>query len=295
MIFFVTVGEATMSYYVPVVMDKVLGGAALMGVIYATGSLFNVLFDFVFAKTLGGKKSRFFNKIAFPFMILFPISMLLFQSLASFLVTMLIWSIYFEAILFSEFHAIHESVEAKDHLWAWSTMSFVKNIAFIIGPIVASLSAGYALSHPLFLALGFYILAFAVMVVRVRFDGHKAREGQQEKKLEPHSTREELSIWRGYAKVIWPLLFLTFLFFLVDSTFFSIGPLFSEKLKLIHPFGGFFVSMYTIPFAIFIFFTKGISARIGKKRTAFVAGILAGVGLFIMSQSTNLFSILALI
>lgn len=292
MLFFVIIGDGVMSYMVPVIMDNALGSATLMGVILATSSMFGMFFDFFFSKSFPTKKSLFFSKIMLAAVVLFPLSFFLFRSIPTFVFAMFIWGLYYEAMVFSNFHAVHEYVNPAQHLWAWGALVMVKDVAWVIGPFLAATLDGSAPQRPLFAALAAYGVGIMLFFVRFIFIRSKATEVSGHRVEEKHSLREEIGIWRTYGKAIWPLLLLMLLFFLIDASFFSIGPVFAEFLHSKHPLGNLFVTMYTVPTAIFILATGIMAKRFGKKRSAFLSGVFAGLGLIIMSRTSSVMGIL---
>jgi len=274
-----------MSYTVPVVMEEALGSTTKMGIVLAFSSFCGTFCDFFFAKAFVGKKSRFFNKILISSAFLFPLSFLAYRSVPSFLFAMAVWGVYYEAMIFSNYHAVHEFVHPKDHLWAWGTLVTLKNLAWFIGPNIASILGDTSTMAPFVVSFFFYgVATFLFVVRRLALRIRRPEIGGQEYMPVKHSLRQEMNIWKIYGKTLWPLLGMMFLFFLIDSAFFSIGPVFAESLKGLHPFGGLFISMYTFPCAAFVMLSGPFARAFGKKRAAFLFGMWAGVLLMLMSQ-----------
>lgn len=282
MMFFFTLGDATMSYIAPVVMEHQLG-ATKMGMILAASSMVGTVMDFTFARLFGRKKSVFFKKILLSLVLLFPLSFLIYQTIPSFLFGMLIWGIYFEAFVFANYHTIHETIQPHEHIWAWGMLTTVRNIGWVIGPLMASYLDGVNSRYPLFFAIAGFSIAIFLFFFQKRV--HRTIHASPAKiRAERHGFFQELRIWKTYGRIFWPLLFLIFMVEIIDSTFFSIGPVFAENLHEIHPLGSLFIAMYTVPGLIFGALSGYVSRPFGKKRAAFGAGIVAGVGLMILSQ-----------
>ncbi len=292
MIFCVVLADATMSYIVPVVMQHSLG-ATQMGLILAISSFVGTFMDFTFARLFTTKKSNFFMRIVLSLVLLFPLSFLFFRNIPSFVFAMVVWGVYFEAMVFSNYHAIHEAVEPVSHAWAWGSLATFKNIGWFLGPLIASFLEGVNDKYPFYFAIVFYVLGIILFLMRRVIIKHNHDYAPEKHTLIQHNLVEELKIWRTYFKTIWPLLGLSLIFMLIDSTFFSIGPVFGENLKTILPAGGFFISMYTLPGLLFGVFAGFLAQPWGKKRTSFVSGILAGVGLILMSRVQSVWLILA--
>jgi len=279
-----------MSFIAPVILEHRLG-AANMGLILATSSMAGTVTDFLFAKIFGGRRASFFIKIMLALAAFFPISFLVYQSIPSFIFAMIIWGVYFEAMIFSIYHTVHQTVPAKDHVWAWGTITTVRNIGWVAGPLLAGYLDGYNSSYPIIFSLASFSVAIFLFLFQKK--NHPQIKVVSIKKRKSHGFIQELKIWFVCAKVFWPLLFLMLMFQIIDSTFFSIGPVFAEDLQGLSHLGGLFIAMYTVPSLIFGILTGYFARPWGKKRAAFLAGIVAGIGLIAMSQAGSVEWILA--
>jgi MFS family permease len=282
MIFFFILGDSTMSYMAPVVMEHKLG-ATMMGLILSTSSMCGTIMDFTFARFFGHKRSFFFSRLMLIFSFFFPLSFLFFHNIPFFILGMIVWGVYFEAFVFSNYHTIHETVHPHNHIWAWGTLSTLRNIGWVSGPLIASYLESANPQYPLFFALASFgsaaFLYFFHASMRTKIHVVVKKE-----KPHHHGFLQELRIWSTFAQVFWPLLFMVFMFEIIDSTFFSIGAVFTENLGHIHPWGGLFITMYTAPSLIFGILAGFFAKPYGKKRAGFISGLVAGGGLMLLSQ-----------
>lgn len=296
MMFFLFMADAIMSYYAPVVIENVVGSSTKMGFILATSSFVGMLTDFAFAQVFSQKRAFFFQRVLFLLVFLLPLSFFLSHSLVSLIMAMAWWGISYEAMVFCTYHAIHEAVGKVHHAWAWGLVAILKNVSLTIAPLIASVA--YAQSHnlPIYYAIVFNGFAVALFFLYVLLEKRKSSNGDfQSLSQTPamHRTfKETVQIWKSLDRVLWPLLIYFVLFYLFDSAIFSVGPLFSEHLKLQHEWGGLFISMYGVPGIFVGFFIPTLAARFGKKRLAFVTGALGGLCAFLMSFSVSVVMIL---
>jgi len=293
MIFFVIVADSCMSYYAPVVMTQTLGSETMMGVILATSSTFGMLFDFLFSKAFGDKKSNFFTKMFLATAVFFPLSFLLYRAIPSFLFGMFIWGLYYEGIVFSNFHAVHEYVQPRQHAWAWTLLSMMKGLGVVVGSFMASQLMTINLNYPFYFTVATFGCGAVVFLIR-KITQHTVVKHVAQQLAAPvkHSFTSELKIWRAHAFLLWPLLIMIMMSVFIDATFFSIGPLFAEELGKTQKIGSTFVTMYTLGSLLFTFTATYFAHFRGKKRAAYFAGYLAGIGLFLMSFLTNVWLIL---
>jgi MFS family permease len=92
---------------------------------------------------------------------------------------------------------------------------------------------------------------------------------------------KELNAWVKLGHIILPVIVFTIFISCYDAVFWTLGPLISEELTSIRPFGGLFLAMYFLPSMFMGFFVGNITKKYGKKRSAFVA-MLLGSGILIL-------------
>lgn len=289
----VNTADATMGYIAPIYIEAIAGNSTEMGLILASSSTAGIICDFLFAKLFPNKRSGFFLTILFSLVFFFPLSFLLFRSVPAAIFGMVMWGIYFEGMVFANFHAVHERVHPSDHGWAWGTAAILRNVAWVIGPLLATFLLVIDDTLPLRVAIGIYAFALVVAGLYVWVSSGKKHHEHQAQQIVNRSFGTELVIWKKYGKVIWPLLGLNVLFFVIESAFFSVGPLLGEHLRMQHPLGGAFVSMYSIPGLIVGFLVMRLSKPFGKKRLAYSAGVLGGLGLMAVGMADSVGMILA--
>lgn len=285
---FISTADAIMSYAAPVIMEETLGNATWMGVILASSSFAGMIMDFSFARLFPAKRFAFFLRIVLSLVILFPLSLLVYRAVPSFLFGMIVWGVYFEAWIFSNFHAIHEFVHPDHHAWAWGVLSTLRNVALVVGPFLAASFGGATMQQALYIALVFYGVGIILFLLSkrlnpLRSESLMAKWGEGEH----HGFWQEIRIWRTYIKAIWPVVVFSLLIYLIDSAFYTTGPMFSEQLKTQSPFGVLFVSLYSIPGLVVGMFTARLARPYGKKRAAFIAGIISGFLLLCMALTRS--------
>ncbi len=279
MLFFLFFADAIMTYYVPVAIEGAVGSSTKMGLVLATSSLVGMVIDFSFAQFFSQKKALFFQLILFLCVFFFPLSFFLSHSVLTFVLAMAWWGVSYEAMTFTTYHAIHEAVGRSAHAWAWGIVAILKNVSLVIGPLIASSALAYSLAFPLSIAIFCNAIAALIFFALYLLNSHRLF-AQNSQELTPTPARRTLSetiaIWKALDQILWPLLAFLALFFLFDSAVFTIGPILTERLKQQQELGGVFVSLYGIPGIFVGFFLSGVGKRFGKKKAAFVSGILGG-------------------
>jgi len=282
MMFFFYLGDAIMSYFAPVIMEEKLKSAALMGVVLACSSAAGIFIDIIFARYFSQYRSFFFTRLMFSLAFLFPISFLLGVSIFHFLFGMISWGITYEAMMFTTYHSIHESVSKTQHAFAWGMMAICHNLSLVLGPLIASYTYDRSPQITLFVAVMMYCTALILFLFYIREKKLVKRKSFIIVKTHTRSFSKQLLLWKTYWRVLWPILTFSMVMYLFDSAVYSIGPLLGEELKELHPYGGIFVSLYSVPGIFLGFFLHRLSQKFGKKRLAFLSVIFAGVSAVMM-------------
>lgn len=286
-IFFVYFGDGVMSYLAPIYIQDSVRDPLVMGCVLSFSSFVGICCDTLFPGIFHKKKSTFFLWSTIFTAICFPLLFLLFPvGLATLLFGMAIWGVYFEFLLFSNYHFIHSFSQKDHHSSAWSTINTFRALGMFIAPIVSSQLYQYQKISPLFAAAILFSIALLGGVLFPKLFSRRSRENVVEQ-LDPTETVTKLSavseikIWLILLKTIWPIYLFTFSLFLLEATFLSVGVLLSQDIIQVSEVGHFLIAAYMLP-ALFVgFFTKRISIPFGKKRAAFLCGITSGALLFI--------------
>lgn len=287
-----------MSYFSPIIIEQVTGSSSKMGLILATSSVIGMIVDFSFAQFFNQKKAFFFQRLFFLVVFLFPLSFLLSHSTFSFVMAMAWWGLSYEAMVFCTYHAIHEVVGRVQYAWAWGLVAILKNVSLAVGPLIASATFSESMYLPVYYAIILNAIGVFLFFIYLFFEKNHNNsfftEPVERPKVEHRSLKETFLIWRSMNKVIWPLLVFLALFYFFDSAVFSVGPLFTEHLKEQSAWGGLFVSLYGIPGIFMGFFINWLSKPFGKKKVAFVSGILTGLTVLLMGFQSVTIILLAM-
>lgn len=292
-LFFINTADAILSYFSPVYIESLVHNQLIMGIIIASSSASGLLCDILFGEWLTGKTHRFFLKMSLLVYLSFPLSYLVLPGKPLFLfLPMAIWGVCFELGLFSDFHFIHDALEHPHHSMGWSTLKTFGSVAYMIGPLIASfLMERFIMLAPI-VSLILVIIAIGLYLLFYQHSG-ALKSPSSSRLSQKHSVIHEFNIWRLLLPKLWPIMLFVLLTTIVDSAFWTIGAVFSSQLKTLNPFGGFFMTAYAIPTIFSGFIGTSLAQVIGKKRTAFSGGVLAGLCFILIGLSPNIFFLLA--
>lgn len=160
MMFFVSLSDGVMSYVTPVYLETYLNNSFYVGIILGISSLFGMFFDFFVSDRFSGKPYRFFIFWTIAIAALFPLSFLIMPKITiSFVVSMIIWSTYYEMRGFSKYNFVHNFAEIHQHAKAFSITNTFQWTAYMIGPLIAVYLLNRQMNLPLYICLIFISVA----------------------------------------------------------------------------------------------------------------------------------------
>lgn len=293
-VFFISLHDGIISYITPVVLNSSFKNTLAVGSILSVSSFFGIFFNIFIAKYFHKKNYKFFASRMLFFALLVPVIYYLMpKTVLPFVLIMIIWSIYYELRNYSKYDFVNQFIESKRNAEAWSIMTMFQSTAYILGPIIAVLTIKQGLRLSLSAS---FIIVCAAVVIYCLFE--KAYGKKEAKNIDTGSIRsvfKEMRIFKILARKVWPLVVFSFSLTLLDVSFWTIGVLYSEKLRTINEMGGFLLTFYCIPTVLVGIVAPKIYSSMGKKRTALISGLLAGLGLISLMFATNICLILGLV
>ena len=200
--------------------------------------------------------------------------------IAIFLITMTLWGIYYEFVAFANYQFMGSVVPAHLRTAAWGIMGTFVNLAYFLGPLIAAavLLKSYVLAEGIILVF----LVGALLTLSL-FKGHRDVPAKIDiKEINPWV---EIKHWISLSKHIWPVMILSLLLGFIDSTFWTTGAIWTEKLAKINYLGGLFLPFYQLP-AIFLgAVVAGWGIYKGKKILTEKFLIIAGI--FLIGLAVN--------
>lgn len=201
---------------------------------------------------------------------------------AIFIVTMALWGIYYELINFANYQFMGSSVPSHMRAGVWGFSGIFVGLAYFLGPFIAA----QLLLHGIFLTQGVIIifLTSALLILTLTKKVHDIPAQVDFVDLNPW---KEFKHWLTLSTHIWPVLIISLVLGFIDSTFWTVGAIWTEKLTHINPWGIWFLPLYLLPFICL-----GIPLSLwkiyqGKKKMAEKFLALSGIFLVGMAVSSN--------
>lgn len=292
-IFFISLSDAILSYWVPSFVQDSLNSAFLMGLIMGFSSLVGLGADFLLPQILKNMTVKkllmqaIFTSFAFAGLLLtatkFPIIIILLGAMAA-------WGIYYELIAFSNHQLVATYVPKYGHASAWGWITMFKSIAYFLGPMLAVWLTNAGDQRLIIFASSFTLIALFIALAVKR---HHDRPLEVE--LHHINFIVEYRKWVSLTKHVWQILILSLTLGIIDSVFWTTGTVWSETLSQHNFWGGMllpFYSLPSIPLGIFLAKKKIFS---GKKKIAEILTLFAGLSLTFLAFTNSLAGILLVI
>lgn len=278
-VFFLYFGDAILSDWIPTYMQETLGGSLFMGLMMSFSSLVGFAADLVFP--------QLFRKVSERRMVMLAISSVFmtagvilwtthFPLVSLFLLGMGIWGLYYEFLGFGLTSYVTKISSITDRSGVWSVIGVVKSIAYCVGPLVGSwLFVWQGNLSVIFVYAGMALVAYVVWMAV----GFKEKRPAEEtvKDTEGLHILEEIKYWKALFEHVWPILLVSYLFGLLDATFWTTGVVLSDSLVKEHWLGGLFLSAYMLPEVFIGFVVARLGINKGKKKMAERFLLLSGV------------------
>lgn len=296
-VFFFSFGDAIMSYFSPVEIENHFQDAFLMGLVLSSSSAVGLVADLLISKYFPHYDYRFFVKWLIILATLFPLTFLMLPAMTlTYFAAMAIWGVYYEFSAFSQFNFIHQTVKTDEHAKAWSLMSAIHAFGFMVGPV----AAGIFLTHSRTLTLGAVVASLIVAgIFFLILQAISKKHEESVPMLGGRTFKTELRLWKLLLKKIWPVYIFFLALVILDTSFWTVGPLISEEIAEHSWLGALLLPAYTFPSLMTPFIIQKISPKVSKKRIAFISAIIGatimGGGALLLGEGSPFLTIAVLV
>ena len=274
-LFFVLLGDAILSFWVPNLLQNSLKSATVMGFIMSFSSVVGLGTDLVLPQLLKGISVKNLSILAFVTSIIFSISLIeanYLPIMALFLFAMAVWGIYYEFIGFAEQQFVADSVPLKIRSGAWGIIRIFRDLAYFLGPMISGWLLARGQVYPGIFAIIFTLIGFVIL-----YFSKKTQERPVEIDIKQVNFTKELEHWGVLFKHVWPILILSIFLGLIDSFFWTTGAVWTEKLAQKSFWGSMFLPLYTLPALFMGFIVAKLKIYKGKKRLSIKFLFFAGI------------------
>ena len=292
-LFFLFLGDAILSFWVPGFVQDSLSSSIAMGFVMSFSSIVGLGADLVLPQLIKGITVRkllilgIFASLGFSIILLgatgSPLIMV-------FLIGMALWGLYYELLGFAGQQFVADVVPLKLHSASWAVIGTFKNLAYFLGPILGGWILIKGNRMPPLFAILFVLIGFFILI---------AAGKKQDRKLD-FDVREvnffrEITHWAVLFKRVWPVITMSVFMGLIDSFFWTVGTIYTEKLANVSWLGNLFLPIYTLPSLFMGFVVAKWGIYQGKKKLAEILLMISGLLLSFLIFSDSIFWLLFMV
>lgn len=289
MLFFWAIFDGIMAYLTPLIIVQSGYSKTAMGFIISTSSMAGAFFDFVLSSFMHNSNFRRIYLVMFGFCLAFPIFLFSSHLIAFYVLAMVVWGLYWDLATFGNYDFVGRYSPKIEHAASFGVIDIFRMLGGIIAPILAGLIVLEKVGWPAFVLatifLGISFCCYFALLKSVK--GKTQNEEFRSKRVVHVNVLKELFVWERVGKMILPVMFFILIINIYDAFFWTIGPIFSESLKTIHPFGGLFMTFYFLPSMITGWFVGRFTVKHGKRKIAIVSFLTGSLVLSMISVFSN--------
>ncbi|KXK09792.1 MAG: Major Facilitator Superfamily protein [Microgenomates bacterium OLB23] len=264
--------DGILAYLSPLIITEHGLTKTSMGLLIGSSSVFGALFDMAAAKMLPNTRYRRIFIVMFLLCLAYPFVLYNARVVGVYIAAMAMWGIYYDLKNFGLYNFVGTHIKAKDHVASFGIVQALQGAGYVIAPVIAGIAVAETITWvPFSYALFFLFLAFICFVVLSAQMPAPTQKDLSTKKQAAVSFRTLFSI----NKIIFPGLLLTFMLYVIDAFFWTIGPLLTEIFSGKH--SELILAAYTFPALVVGWVVGKITTHVGKKKTAFMSLLLGSL------------------
>lgn len=290
--FFWSVFDGILAYLSPLIITEHGFSKTYMGFIIGSSSIFGAVFDTIAIRVLPSTHYRRVFMIMFTLCLIYPFVLFNAKTIVIYIVAMAIWGVYYDLKNFGLFDFIARNTPEKEHASSFGVVQVLQSLGYLIAPIIAGAIVFETITWRPFsyslLFLGCSFICFLILI---------SNKFTQQAPVPVKHRKNILSIrsWYSLDRIIFPVLLMTFVLYLIDAFFWTIGPLFAETFSLPGQHGELILAAYTFPGLIVGWLISFATVKFGKKKTAFISLLIGSLLLSTLVFAKNYYAALALV
>ncbi len=292
-LFFIFLGDAIVSFWVPNLLQDSLGSAKIMGLVIGFSSVAGFILDLIFPqfiKDVTVKRLITWGVTSGMIFAVILLASLKFPLFLIFLFAVAVWGVYYNFLNYSSQQFISDALPLKIRSGGWAIYSSFKSLAYLIGPLLAAwfLLKGEWIPA----AIDIFLLTLGLSLV---FLIRKVHERPLTIEVSKINLWTEIGHWKVLLGVVWPIVVLSLLTGIIDSAFWTTGTVLTENLTRVNFLGSFFLPLYQLPSLFAGFALAKLSIYKGKKKLAIILVGASSVVLSLLGIADSIVLILFLV
>jgi len=282
LVLFWTIFDGLLGYIAPLIITGEGLSKTMMGIILGTSSIAGMFFDIFLCKLLKNSHIRRLYLILFVICAIYPLMLWQAKTIWMYILVMGVWGIYYDLYNIGQYDFVGRYTKNDEHASSFGVLQVFSSVGYLLAPLFAGFLIGEVIGVETFLVawifLGIAFILFIVLLLLIR----KNKQVRDEKDILKGINKKrysELFVWERIGKAIFPILVLTVMLNIIDSTFWTVGPLLVDSWSTLGIIGSLFTTAYLLPPLFVGWFMGPITAKLGEKKTANL-GLLLGSLIF---------------
>lgn len=275
---FWSIFDGILAYIAPLIITEHGLSKTHMGLLIGSSSMFGALFDILAVKIFPDIRYRRVLMIMFVLCLIYPFVLFNAKTIALYITAMAIWGMYYDLKNFGMYNFVGQYTEPTEHVSSFGAIQAMQSVGYVIAPIIAGIIVMETITWlPFLYALLFLLFAFLCFAILLSKNISIAREDWRSKRRVTASLHTLITV----NKTVFPVLLLTFILYIIDAFFWTIGPLFAEVFSKPGQHSELLLTAYSLPALLVGWIVGSLTKRFGKKMTAIVS-LFMGSALLLM-------------
>jgi len=295
-----SIADGMVSFFLPVFVKRIVPSMALVGLILASSSIWNIVADLF----LGFKKKIWHYKklvtVSFLLLLLLiiinflPKSLIGQLKLITLFLLMMFWGFYYESMSWGTSDFIVGMIDQKEQASSFGLIQVVTALGYTIGPVIAGSMILFSNNLTLIITGFFALMGFFLFLSKGLSKFSLTKVGDRKRIL---SIRTEFKLWKLIGVKILPLLLVSLSLGLYTGIVFSFTPILTALNHSLLPFGGLIVSLFSAPTILFSGWFGALADKRGRKPVILLGMFLIflAIGFFGVVQQVWLALLMALV
>lgn len=297
MLLFWAMFDGFLTFTLPIQITNLGFSATSMRLILASSNIFGLIFDFILARYLNNTNYRRLFLLVFGLCFIYPLILWSAKTVPIFMIAMAIWGLYGDLNNFAIFDFVSRRSKPAEHCQSFGMLDIFRSLGYLISPIIAGLVVVSTINFfPFSISISFLLISVIFYLILIQLSPkHDSPEFDHTKVYSKYNFFKEFHIVKSIGITLFPVLLFNTLLHINDGAIWTIGPIFGTSMENFRDFGGLLMTIYTLPSLFVGWYIGPITAKFGKKKTAYLSFLISSALLIPISFVSNPYIILSLI
>ncbi|NMC35985.1 MFS transporter [Candidatus Beckwithbacteria bacterium] len=284
--FLFAIASGLISFTLPVLLQREKVSLALIGLILASSSIWNIATDLVIGFLKKPPNYRWlFQMIGLAIVAIFA-SLWLYDEVIIIIMATVLWGIFTEFYNFANFDFVVNNCQTKQQGVSFGTMANFRCLGYFIAPIMAG---SLLLANQEFVLLAGLFLGLLILILLKLYFSQKKLPKPIAIQKRRMPAAKELALWFKIIHKVFPLLLVFMTMGICDGILSSFAPLFVMDQPNLRLIGGFIVAMLSLPTMLLTGYFGRLADKKGEKPFILLGLLVSGASLLFFGYAQEAF------